>query len=87
MRLALMIIAAILLAGCVRSSWTKAGTTDAQFYTDSHECAVEASPRQDVPGVEHRQVDEDLYRACLFARGYRRGKYVFTTPSWRGVRE
>jgi hypothetical protein len=57
---------------------TKPATVDAQFYRDSHECALEASPN----------VTDALYRACLIARGYRRDKYFFApAASWRGVTE
>ncbi|OFW10408.1 MAG: hypothetical protein A3G20_04315 [Acidobacteria bacterium RIFCSPLOWO2_12_FULL_59_11] len=77
----------LLLTGCATYFWTKPGTTDEQFYKDSHECAKESSPRAD-SNVKEFRVNDDLYRACLSARGYRRAKYFWSpTPSWRGVTE
>jgi len=78
----------LLLAGCAGYYWTRADTTDEQFYKDSHECAIETRPSRS-SGVAKIIVDaDDFYRACLYARGYRRDKYVSPpTPHWRGVTE
>jgi len=77
----------LLLTGCATYYWTRPGTTQEQFFKDSHECAQGASPRAD-SNVKEFRMNDDLYRACLFARGYHRGKYFWSpTPSWRGVGE
>ena len=48
-----IITALILFTGCALTYWTKAGATDEEFYQDSYECAVQASPpREAAPGVE-----------------------------------
>jgi hypothetical protein len=88
MRLALILAVPLLLADCAEYYWTKADTTDEQFYKDSHDCAIEASPPRS-SGLEKIRVNhDDLYRVCLYARGYRRNKYVSPpTPHWRGVTE
>ncbi len=81
------IVLAVIGSGC-SPYWTRAGATDEQFYRDSHACAKEASPARDAPGVEHLKIDEDLYRGCMLALGYRRDKYlVQPTPGWRGLAE
>ncbi len=83
-----LIVLALLGSSCSSPYWTRAGATDEQFYRDSHECALEASPSRDAPGVEHLKIDEDLYRGCMLALGYRRDKYlVRPTPGWRGLAE
>ena len=86
MRAALLALL-LLLSGCAHTYWTKAGATDEEFYRDSHACAVEASPpRVAAAGVEKLKVNEELYKACLFARGYRRQNSVTPpTPHWRPV--
>jgi len=46
------------------------------FYGDSYNCAQEASPTREAP-ARATYVNEALYRACLWSRGYRRGEYLF----------
>ena len=73
-----VIALALLVAGC-QYYWTKPGATDEQFYRDSYECAAQAS---------QQFKSENLYRACLLARGYQRGEHVVRpASSWRGVNE
>jgi hypothetical protein len=82
-----LLFSSLALAGCAKYYWTKTAATDEQFYKDSHECALEASPPR-APGVEKMRMSDDLYNACLSARGYRRDKYAFPPdPHWRGVAE
>lgn len=82
----LLFILSVALVGCAqyaRYDWTKAGATDEQFYRDSRECALEASPPRS--GAEKIRVSDDLYNACLVAHGYRRNTYVPPPlTDWRG---
>ena len=72
------------LSGCGRYYWSKSGSTAEQFSKDSLECAREASP---TPAAQQRGIVVDtLYRACLTARGYTRGKQYDPSPdSYRGI--
>src|SRR5262245_12976749 len=73
------------VSGCVRYYWFRPGTTMEQFNEDSVECAREASLT-----AEARQrgvVIEEIYRACLTARGYTRDKKFEPPPTgwYRGI--
>lgn len=72
----LLLVLSLTLTGCARyDDWAKAGATDEQFHRDRHECAREASPPH-ARGAEEIGMNDDLYSACLSARGYRRSTYV-----------
>ena len=70
---------ALLVSGCAEYYWTRAGTTEEQFYRDSLECALQASPHREA-GAKEIRVNDDLYRACLSARGPIRERYGSTPP-------
>lgn len=73
------------LGGCAQYYWSKPGSTAEQFARDSKECAQEASPTASAraQGI----VVDQLYRACLSARGYIREKQYDPPPagSYRGI--
>ncbi len=82
-----MLVAMLLvgLIGCARYYWSKPGSTAEEFARDSSECAREASPTPAAAAAG--VVIDQLYRACLSARGYVREKQWEPPPpgSYRGV--
>src|SRR5688572_26984101 len=76
----LWLLAIALLAGCAgRLHWTKTGATADDFNRDSYECAQQHSRdsftwRPPIAGGPSYgpEVNKDLYRACMQARGYQR---------------
>ena len=83
----LVVLSAVMFStGCAKYYWTRAHTVDEQFHWDSYDCAKESSPGPGTAVKERRGLNQQLYKACLNARGYQRDKYAFPpTPSWRGA--
>ncbi len=82
-----MLVAILLggLTGCAQYYWSKPGSTEEEFQRESRECAREASP---TPAAQAAGIVIDqLYRACLSARGYVREKqWDPPDPGWyRGI--
>jgi len=80
-RLALVTVALLTaLGGCGLHFWNKPGGTLDDFNRDSSACAKEASPQYGV-------YIEDLYRACLRARGWTRAQQQSPPPPgwYRGI--
>ena len=83
-------LAALVAAGCGPTMhWTRPNTTAQQFATDSYACARQTTRstfnafRAAMGAAYDQEVDKDLYRACLNARGYTR-----TDPNgWEGFRD
>ncbi len=83
-----IVVASVLLgglSGCGRYFWSKPGSTAEQFRVDSLECAREASPTPVARKLG--MVVDELYRACLTARGYTREKQYEPVPPghYRGI--
>lgn len=84
-----LLLALVMSVGCgsPTAHWTKAGVTVADFERDSYECARQATftSRRAGGGVyrEETQVNIDLYRGCLRARGYSRND----PNGWEGFRD
>ena len=82
-----MIVALVLgaTAGCARYYWSKPESTAEQFDKDSKECAREGAPTPAAAAAGI--VIDQLYRACLQARGYVREKQWEPPPpgSYRGI--
>jgi hypothetical protein len=83
---------ALLLTACGGPTlhWTKAGASRADFDRDSYECAREHSRdsfewRPPIAGGPRYgpQINKELYRACLTARGYQRVE----GGEWVGLRD
>jgi hypothetical protein len=75
------------VAGCATTErgWTRPNTTEAEFNRDSYACAKETTS-DTVRFKPFRgyhlapEVDKDLYRACMRARGYQ----LVEGGAWRG---
>jgi hypothetical protein len=65
-------LAAVSLSGCTAFYWSRPGTTPDQFTKDNQDCAKEAAPTPSAVG--YGIIIQDVYRACLRARGYVRSK-------------
>lgn len=74
-----------ILSGCGLHYWVKADATAEEFKRDSAVCAKEASPTPDA--TRYGIVVEDVYRACLVARGWMRRQHTEPPPSgyFRGI--
>lgn len=69
-RLHALVMVALVLGlstGCARYYWSKAGGTVEQFDPDNTECAKEGTGQYGI-------LSEQVYRACLKARGWVRSK-------------
>jgi hypothetical protein len=78
-------VLATVLAGCGQYYWSRAGTSPADFYRDSQECARRSAlGTATTVGVG---VDDRLYRGCLRERGYVRGQQSTPPPPgwYRGI--
>lgn len=88
MRRLLLVVLPFVLVGCGgKHYWFKPGATAQEFYRDSLECAKEAAPERTGQAQEKLKVNKDLYRACLYARGYVREERFEIPPKdgWRGI--
>jgi hypothetical protein len=79
-----------LLSGCASKHWSKAGATEAEFNQDSYACAQQHGRdtfqwRPPIAGGPRYgpEVDKDLYRSCMKARGY---SFV-EGGNWIGIRD
>jgi hypothetical protein len=80
-RRALLVVAlAAALAGCGRHYWNRPGASLEEFNRDSAACAKDASPQYGI-------LIEDIYRACLRARGWNRAQQQEPPPAgwYRGI--
>jgi len=80
----LVAMTGLMLGGCGKYYWVKAGSTRDQFDADSTACAKEAtaSPAA-APSIE-----QEYYRNCLTKRGYAREKAVTKPESGhRGIEQ
>ena len=66
------VVLAASLSGCTAFYWSRPGSTPDQFTKDNQECAKEAAPTPSAVG--YGIIIQDVYRACLKARGYIRSK-------------
>lgn len=91
-RIDLLVVGGVfLLAACgTTKHWTKPGATAEDFNRDSYACAKETSRdtfrwRAPIVGGPKYgpEVDKDMYRACLRARGYERVE----GGQWEGFRD
>ena len=92
-RVLVLTVIVLMLAGCgggMKNLWVKSGATEQEFQRDSYECASTSTYTSRKAGLgggagfyrEKTDVNEDLYRACLRARGYSRIK---TDRGWKGL--
>lgn len=65
----------LLLGGCSADGrWTKPDLTPGQFDHDRDECWREATSVRVIQGygtAREQQIDANVFRACMMARGYR----------------
>jgi hypothetical protein len=68
------------LGGCGLHYWGKTGGSQDDFNRDSSGCSKEASPQYGI-------FIEDVYRACLRARGWTRAQQLAPPPAgwYRGI--
>jgi hypothetical protein len=77
----------VTLGGCGKHYWVKTGTQPDDFNRDSTACTAEATP---TPGAaRYGIVVEDVYRACMRARGWARRQSHEPVPPgyYRGPHE
>jgi len=73
-------LVAATLAGCGLHYWGKPGASLEEFNRDSAACAKDASPQYGI-------LIDDIYRACLRARGWKRAQQQEPLPAgwYRGI--
>jgi len=87
-RIARVLMVAVLavagLAGCGKFYWGQPGATQEQFVRANRECVKEAAPTP--TAADYGIVYDQLYRACLSGRGWKREQHVNPPPGWyRGM--
>jgi hypothetical protein len=91
MRLAAVLLVLLAIAGCGGTkSWVKSGATKEQFSRDHHECSTESSHTGRRLALGGRAgsfhdaavVGQDVYHACMEARGY---AAETGNAGWRGT--
>lgn len=77
-------LAAVSLAGCGKFYWGKPGASQEEFVRDNRECVKDAAPTPSA--AEHGIIYDQMYRACLSARGWKREQHATPPPGWyRGI--
>jgi len=73
------------LSGCFRYYWSKPSASAEDFNRDSTQCVQESSPT--TPTLKTGVFVEQLYRACLTAKGWIRDKQQDPPPPgwYRGI--
>ena len=87
MRLGLLVVLAVALAGC-QLYWQKPGANLRTFSADHRACVATAGTP--LPGDERVLVNLDLYRACLKYLGWKRetGSKISNPPGYfRGLED
>ncbi len=84
----LAVMAGLLLVGCGKHYWSKAGAGPGDFQKESLECARENSVQMST-NKEYGIVIADLYKSCLKARGWSRAQQFEPAPAgwFRGIEE
>jgi hypothetical protein len=81
-----LVVVVLLLAGCGPSArWVKLAGSDAEFNQDNYDCALQSSGAYTTGGLPPGgkiKINENLYRACLRAKGYSKVK---TEVGWKGL--
>lgn len=88
LRLVLPVGIGLLLVGCGKHYWGKAGAGPSDFNKDSAECARENSVQM-TANKDYGIVIADLYKMCLKSRGWSRAQQFDPPPSgwFRGIEE
>ena len=77
-------LAVVSLGGCGKFYWGKPGASQEEFVRDNRECAREAAPTPSA--AEHGIVYDEMYRACLLNRGWKREQHTTPPQGWyRGL--
>ncbi len=72
------------LGGCGKFYWGQPGATQEQFVRDNRECVKESAPTPSA--ADYGIIYDQLYRACLSARGWKREQHMNSPPGWyRGI--
>ncbi len=87
-RVGLTIAVGILLMGCGKHYWNKAGSGASDFAKDSAECARENAVQM-TANTDYGIVIADLYKICLKSRGWTRAQQFEPPPAdwFRGIEE
>ena len=88
LRLGLIVGVGLLLVGCGKHYWSKAGAGPADFNRESAECARENSVQM-TANKDYGIVIADLYKMCLRSRGWVRAQqFDPPPPDWfRGIED
>jgi hypothetical protein len=88
LRLGLIVAVGLLLVGCGKHYWSKAGSGPEDFQRESMECARENSVQM-TANKDYGIVIADLYKMCLRARGWNRAQQLDPPPAgwYRGIEE
>jgi hypothetical protein len=87
-RLGLTVGIGLLLVGCGKHYWNKAGAGPSDFNRESAECARENSVQM-TANKDYGIVIADLYKMCLKSRGWSRAQQFEPPPAgwFRGIEE
>lgn len=81
----LTLLSLLVLTGCGKHYWGKAGASAEDFARDSGVCARENALYRDAT-KEFGTVLQEQYKACLKSRGWERGQKLDPPPGWyRGI--
>jgi hypothetical protein len=80
LRLDLIVAVGLLLVGCGKHYWSKAGSGPEDFQRESMECARENSAQM-TANKDYGIVIADLYKMCLRARGWNRAQQLDPPPA------
>jgi len=88
LRLGLTVGIGLLLVGCGKHYWNKAGAGPSDFNRESAECARENSVQM-TANKDYGIVIADLYKMCLKSRGWSRAQQFEPPPAgwFRGIEE
>ena len=86
--LGLGIVAGLLLVGCGKHYWNRAGASPADFQQENMDCARENSVRMGA-NKDYGIVIADLYKSCMKARGWNRVQQFDPPPAgwFRGIED
>jgi hypothetical protein len=86
--LGVLVVVGLLLVGCGKHYWGKAGAAPEDFQRESMECARENSVQM-TSNKDYGIVIADLYKMCLRSRGWSRAQQLEPPPAgwYRGIEE
>jgi hypothetical protein len=84
MRIMILILACLVVAGCAQTVWHKAGVTQAEFNKDAYECEKDARQSGHFgTGIVGAIAFGQFQERCMVARGYSKMKVESEEEAWK----